>query len=404
MSYIIKNNKLKGTITIPSSKSYAHRAILCASLARGRSIIHNVDYNDDIEATIKAMKALGTIIIKNNNSLEIDGTTTFMRNNVEIDCKESGSTLRFMIPISLICESQIHFTGEGELGKRPLDIYYDIFEKQGIGYLYRENVLDLYVRGMLKGGVFEIPGHISSQFISGLLFALPLMDTDSRIVITTPLESKNYVHMTIEVLKQFNITVYNLDDKEIIIPGGQMYTPCHYTVEGDYSLAANYIVANQLGNNILIEGLNKDSIQSDAIINKLIDDYHYIDGSQSIDIIPILSLYTSLMNGQSVITSVNRLQYKESNRLHATLDILNQLGTHIQYKDDNLYIEGNQHLTGTEVSSYHDHRMAMMILIASTVTKGDIIIDDIECINKSYPMFIEHFKQLGGEIYEYVGN
>ena len=135
MAYIFKNNQLRGTVHVPPSKSYAHRAIICASLAQGRSIIHNIDYNDDIEATIQAMKALGTIIIKNNDCLEIDGTTTFMKRNVEIDCKQSGSTLRFLVPVSLICETQVHFIGEGELGKRPMNVYYDIFEKQGIGYL-----------------------------------------------------------------------------------------------------------------------------------------------------------------------------------------------------------------------------------------------------------------------------
>ncbi len=404
MSYKIKNNKLKGTIHIPPSKSYAHRAILCASLARGRSIIHNVDYNDDIEATIKAMKALGTIIIKNGDCLEIDGTTTFIRNNVEIDCKQSGSTLRFVVPLSLIYESQVHFVGEGELGKRPMNVYYDIFEKQGIGYLYRENVLDLYVRGRLRGGEFFIPGDISSQFISGLLFALPMLDEDSRIVVTSPLESKNYVHMTIEVLKSFGIEIKNHNDQEFIILGQQVYKPSVYSVEGDYSLAANYIVANALGNDIKIIGLNDHSIQSDAVIGKIIDDYHYIDGSQCIDIVPILSLYTSLKEGQSIISSIDRLKYKESNRLNATLDILNTLGCHIEYKDRHLYIQGESCLSSASVSSYHDHRMAMMIAIASSVCDGDIIIDDIECVKKSYPMFFEHFKQLGGEIDEYLGD
>ena len=171
--FVIKPNKLKGTITLPPSKSLAHRAIIAASLARGRSVIRNMEYSQDIEATIKAMKALGTMIFEYDDYLEIDGTTTFMKSNCDINCYESGSTLRFVIPLSLVYENNLHFIGEGRLGKRPLDIYYHIFEKQNIAYLYREDVLDLYVRGQLHSDVFEIPGDVSSQFISGLLFALP---------------------------------------------------------------------------------------------------------------------------------------------------------------------------------------------------------------------------------------
>ncbi len=401
MSYIIENKKLNGTVRVPSSKSYAHRAIICASLAIGRSLIHNVDYNDDIEATINALKALGTIIIRNGNTLEIDGTTTFMKRNVEIDCNESGSTLRFLVPVSLICESQIHFTGKGELGKRPMNIYYDIFEKQGIGYLYRENALDLYVRGMLSGGVFEIPGDVSSQFISGLLFALPLCDQDSKIIITTPLQSKDYVLMTIDVLKHFGVYVM-YSDNEIIIPGGQFYSPKDYYIEGDYSAAANYIGANVLGNHITIEGLNKHTLQGDRIIEDIITSYHdddlHIDGSQCIDIVPLLSLICSVRKGQSTIYNIERLKYKESDRLHATIDVLTKLGASIKEEDDSLFIEGVTKLHGAHVSSYHDHRIAMMIAIASSICDGEIIVDDMECVKKSYPMFIEHFKQLGGII------
>ena len=184
MAISITPKQLSGTVCVPPSKSLAHRAIICASLSRGRSVITNIEYSQDIRATIGAMKSLGTMIFEYDDYLEIDGTTTFMRNQCEINCFESGSTLRFMIPISLVCESNLHYIGEGRLGKRPMQVYYDIFEQQGISYLYRENVLDLYIRGRMHGGELEIPGDVSSQFLSGLLFALPLMDEDSRIVIT----------------------------------------------------------------------------------------------------------------------------------------------------------------------------------------------------------------------------
>ena len=173
MAISLTPKQLSGTVCVPPSKSLAHRAIICASLSRGRSVITNIEYSQDIRATIGAMKSLGTMIFEYDDYLEIDGTTTFMRNQCEINCFESGSTLRFMIPISLVCESNLHYIGEGRLGKRPMQVYYDIFEQQGISYLYRESVLDLYIRGRMHGGEFEIPGDVSSQFLSGLLFALP---------------------------------------------------------------------------------------------------------------------------------------------------------------------------------------------------------------------------------------
>ncbi len=420
MSLRIQPKQLQGKVHIPPSKSMAHRAIICASLARGRSIISNVQYSKDIEATISAMKALGTMIFQHDDYLEIDGTTTFMRNNGEIGCHESGSTLRFIIPISLVQPSNFHFKGEGRLGKRPLDVYYQIFEKQNIGYLYKENVLDLYVMGQLHAGTFEIAGDVSSQFISGLLFALPLLPQDSRIIITSPLQSKGYVDLTIQMLQHYGVFVINNEYQELIIPGGQHYHARDYEVEGDFSQAAFYLVAGALGNDVILEGLNFQSKQGDKvaidILKKMGCQFYQeedscritcaslqgttIDGTQCPDIIPVVAMACANAKGKSVIKNVERLRLKECDRLKATVDMIQQLGGQVIENQDSMEIIGVKKLKGGQVTSSHDHRMAMSAAIVSSVCEDVVVLDDYECVEKSYPDFWKDFKSLGGEYSE----
>ena len=420
MAICIEPKHLKGVIDIPPSKSLAHRAILCAALSRGRSIIENVDFSDDIEATIQAMKSLGTMIFKNGHRLEIDGTTTFMMNNCDIDCRCSGSTLRFMIPISLVYSSNMHFTGEPQLGKRPLDVYYRIFDEQNIGYLYREDALDLFVRGNLQPGTFHVPGNVSSQFISGLLFALPLLPGDSRVVLTTPLESKAYVDLTLDMLKRYGIQVLQLNDHEYFVPGMQAYQACDYIVEGDYSQAAFFLGASALGEDIQVRGLYPDSLQGDRVFIDYLEKMGYqtyqeetcfmegqrgvgidIDGSECPDVIPMLALVASLQKETTHISHIERLRYKESDRLEATCTILNALGAHVEMKNNELWIEGVESLQGGTVSSYGDHRLVMLEAMASCFCKQAVVIDDHDCVKKSYPSFFEDFQRLGGEYHEY---
>ncbi len=418
MTITLKPHTLKGHVQVPPSKSMAHRAIICASLARGKSTITNIEYSKDIKATLSAMKALGTMIFEYDDYVEIDGTTTFMKNKCEIDCNESGSTLRFMIPISIVCEAYVHFKGQGRLGQRPLNIYYDIFDKQNIAYLYREDVLDLYIQGRLKAGVFEIPGNVSSQFVSGLLFALPLMDQDSKIIITSPLESKGYIDLTLQMLKLYGIKIINHNYQELIIPGGQQYHPCDYCVEADFSQAAFYLVAGALQNEVILDGLNLQSAQGDKeaidILKRMgcriqevdhgymmvCDDLHatQIDGSQCPDIIPVIALACSLAKGTSVIENISRLRIKECDRLSATVDVICKLGGKAYEKEGSMIIEGVDVLKGGHVSSYNDHRMAMMEAIASTQCENEVCIDEHLCVDKSYPRFWEHFEKLGGVI------
>lgn len=423
----IEPGKLKGNVKIPPSKSMAHRAVICAALSDGISRISNVEFSDDIIATINAMRALGAVINEEGDYLEVKGVN--FKNTVPtrefervVDCNESGSTLRFLIPISLVFEGITRFIGRGNLGKRPLDTYYNIFDEQNIEYHYKEEELDLLISGMLKPGVFEVRGDISSQFITGLLFALPLLDGDSKIVITTEFQSKGYIDLTLSAMKDFGIEIINKDYKEFIIKGNQKYAARDYRVEGDYSQGAFFLVADALGSDIKVLDLKEESLQGDREVIDILArmGMHIkregntvsgeiegqlkaavIDGSQCPDIIPILALAAALSDGKTEIINSERLRIKECDRLSAVTSELNKLGAKIEEKKDGLVIEGVKEFKGNvEVWSHKDHRIAMTLAVASTMCKEPIILKDYECVSKSYPNFFKDFKQLGGTFNE----
>lgn len=414
----ITPTKLKGIVQVPPSKSLAHRAIICASLAKGVSRIDNIEYSKDIQATIKAMKSLGTKIEEFENYLIIDGTTTFTKQNSEIDCEESGSTLRFMVPISIVEENKVHFVGRGNLGKRPLDTFYEIFERQNIGYMYKKDVLDLYVIGKLKPDHYIIPGNISSQFITGLLFALPLLKGDSIIEITSTLESKGYIDLTLQMLSQYGIKIINNDYKSFVVMGNQEYQAHDYRVEADFSQAAFYLVAGAIGNDVVLTDLNLNSLQGDkatlsileamgAKINVVSDGIKVtgenlsatqVDASQCPDVIPVVSVALALAQGKSEVINAKRLRIKECDRIIATSSQLNELGGSVVELSDSMTIRGVSEFVGGNCSSFADHRIAMMLAIAATRCNQSVIIDNMECVEKSYPSFWEDYQSLGGII------
>lgn len=414
----ITPTKLKGVVQVPPSKSLAHRAIICASLAKGVSKIDNIEYSKDIQATIQAMKSLGTKIKEYENYLIIDGTTTFTKQNSEIDCEESGSTLRFMIPISIVEENKVHFVGRGNLGKRPLDTFYEIFERQNIGYMYKRDILDLYVIGKLKPDHYTIPGNISSQFITGLLFALPLLKGDSIIEITSTLESKGYIDLTLQMLEQYGIKIINNDYKSFVIMGNQEYQAHDYRVEADFSQAAFYLVAGAIGNDVVLTDLNLNSLQGDkatlniletmgAKINVVSDGIKVtgenlsaaqVDASQCPDVIPVVSVALALAQGKSEVINAKRLRIKECDRIIATSSQINELGGAVVELPDSMIIRGVNEFVGGNCSSFADHRIAMMLAIAATRCNQPVIIDNMECVEKSYPSFWEDYQSLGGII------
>lgn len=404
---------LNGTVIVPPSKSIAHRAVICASLATGRSTIKNVQLSDDILATIEGMRSFGAIISYDDQTLTIDGIRNGSAKEIRtINCNESGSTLRFLIPLATLFTGETHFIGQGHLGKRPLEPYQELFEAQSLHYKQAatEN-LQLSVAGPLTSGIYEMRGDISSQFITGMLLTLPLLAEDSILKITTHLESKGYIDLTLSVLQSFGIVIEQDEDgQEYRIKGQQAYTARDYTVEGDYSQAAFWLSANALGNELLVNGLDSDSLQGDQAIVSILatvnggsnDSERIIDGAQVPDIIPVVALVATLSKGKTKIINLERLRIKESDRLVATQKELTALGAQIEIVGDSLLIEGVSELSGgQEVWSHKDHRMAMMLAIASTVCQEPIHIKDTDCVKKSYPNFWETFQQLGGKIHEW---
>lgn len=404
--------KLKGSVTVPPSKSLAHRAIICASLAEGRSKIRNIQYSEDILATITGMRAFGAVIQTEEDTVIIDGIPDYSSaEGRTINCNESGSTLRFLIPLATLFEGKTRFTGQGKLGTRPLDTYEEIFSKQGLHYRpSNTDELDLTVEGSLRPGIYDVRGDVSSQFITGLLFTLPLLEAESEIRMTTPLESEGYVDLTLSMLKTFGINIDFDKEKQVFrVEGNQVYRAQNTTVEGDYSQAAFFLSANALDNSVEVNGMNPASLQGDreiiAILEQLNDgasDERTIDGSQCPDIIPVAALVAALSDGRTTFTNLERLRIKESDRLEAVQKELARLGADIEIDGDALLIKGTAILKGNAtVWSHKDHRIAMMLAVASTVCEEPIVIKDTECVAKSYPDFWDVFKQLGGKCSEW---
>ena len=416
---IIKADKLVGELSPPPSKSVLHRYIIASSLAKGVSKIENISFSEDIIATIEAMKKLGAKIEQKDNYLLIDGSDTFknLNENIEIDCNESGSTLRFLFPLSIVKENKVLFKGRGKLFKRPMTPYFKNFEKFKIKHSYiDENAILL--EGQLKGGIYEIDGNISSQFITGLLFSLPLLDRESKIIINGKLESSNYIDISLDCLSKFGIKIINNSYQEFIIEGNQSYRAGNYRTEADYSQAAFFLVANAIGSKIKINDLSENSLQGDKKIIDFISeidkwsskDTLVLDGSETPDIIPILSLKAAVSGKKIEIVNIERLRIKESDRLKATVEELSKLNFDLIEKKDSILINSrenfkvNKNEKVVSLSAHSDHRIAMMIAIAATCYDGEILLDNLDCVKKSYPNFWEVFLSLGGKVYEYLGN
>ena len=416
---IIKADKLVGELSPPPSKSVLHRYIIASSLAKGISKIENISFSEDIIATIEAMKKLGAKIEQKENYLLIDGSDTFknLNENIEIDCNESGSTLRFLFPLSIVEENKVLFKGRGKLFKRPMTPYFENFEKYKIKHSYIDEN-KILLEGQLKAGIYEIDGNISSQFITGLLFSLPLLDRESKIIINGKLESSNYIDISLDCLSKFGIKIINNSYQEFIIEGNQSYKVGNYRTEADYSQAAFFLVANAIGSKIKINDLSENSLQGDKKIIGFISeidkwsskDTLVLDGSETPDIIPILSLKAAVSGKKIEIVNVERLRIKESDRLKATVEELSKINFDLIEKKDSILINSREDLKANKnekivsLSAHSDHRIAMMIAIATTCYDGEILLDNLDCVKKSYPNFWEVFLSLGGKIYEYLGN
>ncbi|MCY1713871.1 3-phosphoshikimate 1-carboxyvinyltransferase [Caproiciproducens galactitolivorans] len=392
---------LNGSILVPPSKSAAHRAVICSALAGGGELFPDeTRLSDDIKATIHTMKAL------------LGGTDGEI---VQIHCGESGSTLRFLIPIAAAFGISARFTGEGRLPQRPIGVYLDCLPQHGVN-CETEGGLPLTIRGKLTPGKFVLPGNISSQFITGLLFALPLLNGDSEIRLSTPLESAGYADMTVDILNDFGIQT-ETTETGWRVPGGQSYKPREYAVERDWSQAAFFLAAGALGGNIRLEGLNPNSRQGDRAAESLFRSFGAdvvwadnqlsitqnkrngmeIDASQIPDLVPILAATAALCRGRTRIFNAQRLRIKESDRLSAMADGLSRLGGKVRQTEDGLLIDGVETLHSGEIDGCNDHRIVMAFAIAALKADGCVTIHDAQSVRKSYPDFFEDYNRLGGK-------
>ena len=399
MKVSIHPGKAIGSVTAPPSKSMAHRLLICAGLANGISRIAGLDYNEDILATLDCLRALGAVCTVENDVVTVVGAD--LRNaapSQALCCRESGSTLRFFIPLALLCGRQVVFTGTEKLLSRPLGVYEQLCREQGFSFFHTNNELTL--QGNLKGGTFRVPGDVSSQFITGLLFALPLTGQESYIEITTPLESKSYIDLTMQALAAFGIKAVWQDSQTIHIPEKQQYAARDMAVEGDYSGAAFYGALNAFGGEVAVCGLVPESLQGDKIyqshIRQLCAKNAEIDLSDCPDLGPVLFAVAAAKNGGR-FTGTRRLKLKESDRAEAMAKELSAFGTRVTVDENSVIVEPVAfHAPDRVLCGHNDHRIVMSLAVLLTLTGGEI--EGAQAVRKSFPDFFEKLKQLGIEV------
>ncbi|MDR0943446.1 MAG: 3-phosphoshikimate 1-carboxyvinyltransferase [Ruminococcus sp.] len=398
MTVTIKPSALRGSITPPPSKSFAHRALIAAALSHGVSKIENIELSEDIIATINCLKSIGADIKidVNINTAVVKGIEKIPQKAI-LDCHESGSTLRFMIPVCAALGITATFIGSGKLPSRPIDTYKRELAGHGINFSFKSDLsLPLEISGKLQSGIFNIEGDISSQYITGLLFALPL--SGGGIKTTSPLQSKGYVDITIDVLKNFGV---NVSEKDGVYTANGTYNPTEYYVERDFSQAAFWYATE----NVDVENMNENSIQTDKkcieILSRIKSEtISEIDVSQIPDLLPILAVTAASHNKKIIFTNAKRLVIKESNRLKSTAEMINALGRNAEYNNDSLTVFGLGKLRGGKVEGYNDHRIVMSAAIAAENCESDVIITDAGAVNKSYPSFWDEYRKLSGKIIE----
>ena len=400
MDIKITPSLLHGKITVPPSKSISHRALICAALAGGRSVLHNVLDCEDTKATADALTALGVHITRSGADITVDGISEPAA-KADINCRESGSTLRFMIPIAAALGTEASFDGSANLPNRPITPYFEEFPKHGV--TFGSVTMPYSIKGKLSGGIFYVTGDISSQFITGYMLAMPLTDTDCTIALTSVLQSRPYAELTADVMRTFGADV-DIGEDDFRIKAGTVYRPQEYTVEADMSQAAFFLVANALGGNTEPVNLNYESVQGDRAIIEITRDFMKnggkafdVDAENIPDLVPILTVLACFADGTSHITNCARLRIKECDRLAAISDELNRLGGKIEAGTDFLTIHGVKELHGGDCATYNDHRIAMSLAIASQRCTGPLTIRGAECVSKSYPDFFGDLKALGGK-------
>ena len=396
MNIKIEKGVAKGTVSAPPSKSMAHRMLISAALCQGVSTVRRISMCEDVRATIDCLSALGIKIEESGDEVKVYGRgLANILPSGTLKCRESGSTLRFLIPMALITGKTVMFEGAGSLMKRPLGVYEELCKERGLTFIADGNTVT--VRGPLHGGEFSVVGNVSSQFISGLLFALPFANEDSTIKITPPIESRSYIDLTLLALKLFGIRAEWKNEYTLFIPGRQ--TPCAHdvTVEGDYSGAAFLDALNVLGSDVEVQGLREDSTQGDRAYKKYFD--MILRGVPTVhigdcpDLGPVLFALAAAKSG-GVFDGTRRLKIKESDRALAMASELKKFGTSVKVLEDTVVVyPADFHAPSEPLDGHGDHRIVMALATLLTLTGGEIY--GAEAVNKSYPEYFEHLTALG---------
>ena len=411
-----------GTVRVPPSKSMAHRALLCAAFADGVSTLSGITGSEDMEATLGALEALGCKVEREGDVCRVTGCGGFPGNlpeGVAVDCRESGSALRFLIPVFALGPQTTVFTGHGRLMERSQSVYERLFAQRGL--LFEKKNGALVVRGPLESGDYELSGNVSSQFITGLLYALPLLPGASRILIKPPFQSRGYVDLTLQMLRRFGVRAWFEGEYTLIIPGGQRYTAADYAVEGDYSQCAFFAVLAALQGGIRLTNLRPDSLQGDRVILDILrrcgarfteeaDCVSFdaapisgaeIDVGDCPDLAPILSVMGMYADRQTKLSNAARLRDKESDRIEAMETELRKLGVSVSSTHDSMTIPGCAGVPAfaeTTVHGHNDHRIVMSLAVAATLGSAPLVIEDAQAIRKTYPDFFEVLASIGGRI------
>lgn len=413
MIEIVRPGPLHGSVFAPPSKSHAHRLLICAALSDKPAVLANFARCEDLDATISALKAMGATFSSTESRMTVTPIRTLPTEKLRLDVSESGSTLRFLLPVLGALGIPAEIMMHGRLPQRPIEPLISSLKAHGMR-ISRQNTV-LTCSGQLTPGEYSLPGDISSQFVSGLLFALPLLNGDSIIRLTTPLQSAQYVDLTLNALSQSGIEV-DIIQNEYHIPGCQTYHLPPTTIEGDWSSAANFLAAGALSaKGITVSGLKIHSSQPDGVILELLQKFgaevditqEYgvraaplhdttIDASQRPDLVPILAVLGAAAEGETQITNAARLRLKESDRLAATAAMLQSLDGKAEVLPDGLRILGTGTLRGGEVPPSGDHRIVMAAAVAASICREPVIIPDAECVAKSYPDFFCELKRLKG--------
>jgi 3-phosphoshikimate 1-carboxyvinyltransferase len=416
MERYLEPSVIKGTVKAPASKSMTQRAIAAALLADGQSIIHNPSYCDDSLAAMSIAVGLGARVEPQVGELRIKGSVTLKE--TKLNCGESGLAIRMFSPIAALYPTEITMVGANSLKKRPMFMIEEALNQLGVRCTSSGGFLPLTIEGPLTGGHCVIDGSVSSQLLTGLLMALPLVSKDSEIRVNN-LKSKPYIDMTLQILKSFGITIENEGYNMFHIKGNQKYASKSYTVEGDWSGGAFLLVAGAINGNLIIEGLRRDSMQSDRSIIAALQDAgaqmnisddkievtkselkaFKFNATESPDLFPPLVALASYCKGTSSIKGVSRLIFKESNRAKTLKEEFDKMNVQVEIKDDFMSVTGSRP-KGARVESHDDHRIAMAMAVASLGAEGRISIRDSQCVAKSYPSFFYDLKQLGAMVHD----